>query len=173
MNDILVKIPNTIINKKKVTAIKVLSRYCAIYVWEDYGRLDFEVFMNLILMNLERIKFSKMLEKWVNCPITFTSFYVTMSLVGWNCNIYNHPKNSKCGPFVKITTFLLADILLLYFNNKACLYKDFFRFKRAQKKYNQIGQRKNIIESTKAVLLYLLYYRKSETFKDLYGVENY
>lgn len=46
MNDILVKIPNTIINKKKVTAIKVLSRYCAIYVWEDYGRLDFEVFMN-------------------------------------------------------------------------------------------------------------------------------
>lgn len=109
------------------------------------------------LMNLERIKFSKMLEKWVNRPITFTSFYVTMSLVGWNCNIYNHPKNSKCGPFVKITTFLLADILLLYFNNKACLYKDLFRFKRAQKKYNQIGQRKNIIESTKAVLLYLLY----------------
>lgn len=46
MNDILVKIPSTIINKKKVTAIKVLSRYCAIYVWEDYGRLDFEVFMN-------------------------------------------------------------------------------------------------------------------------------
>lgn len=46
MNDILVKIPNTIINKKKVTAIKVLSRYCAIYVWEDNGRLDFEVFMN-------------------------------------------------------------------------------------------------------------------------------
>lgn len=43
-------------------------------------------------------------------------------------------KNSKCGPFVKITTFLLADILLLYFNNKACLYKDLFRFKRAQKK---------------------------------------
>lgn len=125
------------------------------------------------LMNLERITFSKMLEKWVNRPITFTSFYVTMSLVGWNCNIYNHPKNSKCGPFVKITTFLLADILLLYFNNKACLYKDLFRFKRAQKKYNQIGQRKNIIESTKAVLLYLLYYRKSETFKDLYGVENY
>lgn len=24
----------------------MLSRYCAIYVWEDYGRLDFEVFMN-------------------------------------------------------------------------------------------------------------------------------
>lgn len=82
MNDILVKIPNTIINKKKVTAIKVLSRYCAIYGREDNGRLDFEVFMNLILMNLERIKFSKMLEKWVNRPITFTSFYVTMSLVG-------------------------------------------------------------------------------------------
>lgn len=81
-------------------------------------------------MNLERIKFSKMLEKWVNCPITFTSFYVTMSY----CNIYNHPKNSKCGPFVKITTSLLADILLLYFNNKACLYKDLFRYKRAQKK---------------------------------------
>lgn len=45
MNDILVKIPNTIINKK-ITAIKVLSRYCAIYVWEDNGRLDFEIFMN-------------------------------------------------------------------------------------------------------------------------------
>lgn len=24
----------------------MLSRYCAIYVWEDNGRLDFEVFMN-------------------------------------------------------------------------------------------------------------------------------
>lgn len=24
----------------------MLSRHCAIYVWEDNGRLDFEVFMN-------------------------------------------------------------------------------------------------------------------------------
>lgn len=48
MNDILVKIFNIIINKKKVIVIKVLSCYCVIYVWEDYGCLDFEVFMNLL-----------------------------------------------------------------------------------------------------------------------------
>lgn len=47
MNDILVKIFNIIINKK-IIVIKVLSCYCVIYVWEDYGCLDFEVFMNLL-----------------------------------------------------------------------------------------------------------------------------
>lgn len=44
--------------------------------------LRFLLIHQMSLMNLERIKFSKMLEKWVNRPITFTSFYVTMSLVG-------------------------------------------------------------------------------------------
>lgn len=152
----------------------MLSRYCAIYVWEDYGRLDFEVFMNSS-NEFDEFGTDKIFQNAWKIGKSSDYIYIILchNVLSWNYNIYNHPKNSKCGPFVKIASFLLADILLLYFNNKACLYKDLFRFKRAQKKYNQIGQRKNIIESTKAVLLYLLYYRKSETFKDLYGVENY
>lgn len=154
----------------------MLSRYCAIYGWEDNGRLDFEVFMNSsnefdefgtdnIFQNAWKMGKSSDYIYIILCHNVLSRLKLQY--------LQSPSKNSKCGPFVKITTFLLADILLLYFNNKVCLYKDLFRFKRAQKKYNQIGQRKNIIESTKAVLLYLLYYRKSETFKDLYGVENY
>lgn len=71
-----------------------------------------------------------MFEKWVNCLIIFILFYVIMFLVGWNCNIYNYFKNLKCGLFVKIIIFLLVDILLFYFNNKVCFYKDLFWFKR-------------------------------------------
>lgn len=78
------------------------------------------------LMNLEWIKFFKMFEKWVNCLIIFILFYVIM----FYCNIYNYFKNLKCGLFVKIIIFLLVDILLFYFNNKVCFYKDLFWYKR-------------------------------------------